>query len=511
MTYDLTGITVNTIQFDAVNSKIMFQAEKPNILTELVNLQMDMVFDFSIKAQPEFYVDEGNARISFWFNKTSVGLGMINLNGVYQFTVEDVSAVYWGSNSYFNGTGDLSFVLNKATQVLNGIMAQNINKTVEQVVSFLIPMINGQIANLGTSKNIPGTNLTINYAAMSSPIFTNNSLTLVLNGETTSSNRTIPFQDKRKIDYAIDDKGRTLQISLGDYLFNSTLYSAYMENMIHFDIRSLSGNETSDPITASTFKLLFPGITKYMPADRKISIMLIAEKDFVPSLELKNNETDIRMVATINFAELDDQGNRLEFISFKANVTIQAAVTIQNPFQVKVDIRQLKIKATELTLDKYSLTNLPDLNSMVGILSGVIRNYLNIQYSGYKPQWIDLGLVQVDFNNTKLSELDHYFFLESTPEFKKKVGFEINNKPMPIFDNKPMTYQDKVDAVAALLKLTPIYQSLLDLKKNEDVLRSINNLAPFGGGNFYREGEKDDLPKERAWSDEKKSMQNVQE
>jgi hypothetical protein len=270
-----------------------------------------------------------------------------------------------------------------------------------------------------------------------------------------------------------------------------------MEDMIHYDIRSLSGNETSDPLTASTFKILFPSITKYMPADRKISILLTSVKDAIPYLELKNNQTEIRMVATINFAELDDQGNRLEFITFKSNITVQAAVTIENPFKVNVDIKQLKIKATELTLDKYSLTNLPDLNSLIGVLSGVIRNYLNIQYTGYKAQWIDLGMVQVDFNNTKLSEQDHNFFLESTPEFKKKVGFEINNMPMPKFENKPMTYQDKVDAVAALLKLTPIYQSLLDFKKNEDVLKNINNLAPFGGGNFYREEEKNDLPKER--------------
>lgn len=499
LTYDLTGVTVNTIQFDTSKSKIKFQENKPNIVTELIDLQMDAVFNFSIKAQPEFYIDEGNARISYYFNRTTVGLGLINLDGVYQLTVEDVTAEYRGSNTFFNGTGDLSYVLNSATQLLDGVMRQNINQTVAQVVSFLVPAINSQIASLGTSMNIPLTNLTVNYKAMNSPIFTNSSVTLVLNGETTAKDKTIPFQDMRKINYNIDDKGaKTLQFALGDYLLNSTLYSAYMEKMIHYDIRSLSGNETSDPLTASTFKMLFPDITKYMPADRKISIKLTAVEDFIPYLELKNNQTEVKMVATIDFAELDDAGNRLEFISFRSNMTIQAAVTIQTPFQVKVDIRQMKIKATELTLDKYNLTNLPDLNSLIGILSGVIRNYLNIEFSGYKPQWIDLGLVQVDFNNTKLSEFDHYFFLESAPEFKKRVGFEIHKSPMPVFENKPVTYQDKVDAVAALLKLTPLYKSLKDFKKNQDVLKNINNLAAFAGPHYFAENESDSLPKERA-------------
>jgi hypothetical protein len=36
-------------------------------------------------------------------------------------------------------------------------------------------------------------------------------------------------------------------------------------------------------------------------------------------------------------------------------------------------------------------------------------------------------------------------------------------------------------------------------------------LAPFGGGNFYREEEKNDLPKEREWSDVKEPAQNAQE
>ena len=444
---------MNTIQFDSQNSVIKFQQDMPNIVTELVDLQMDLVFNFSIKAQPEFYLDEGEGRLSFWFNKTNVGLGMINNKGIYQFTVGDVSAVYCGSNSYFHGTGDLSFVLNQAAQLLNGFMSQNVNQTVSQMVGFLISTMNSQIAALGTSQKIPGTNMTLDYKGMTSPIFTNNSLTLVMNGETTAKNETIPFQDKRKIDYSIDDKGRTLQVSLGDYLFNSTLYSAYKEKMIKADIRSLSGNETSDPLTASTFKILFPNITNCMPADRKISILITAVDDFTPYLELKNNETDVKMVANISFAELDDQGNRSDFILFKSNITIQAAVTIENPFKVKVDIRQLKIKATDLTLDKYSLTNIKDLNSLIGTLSGVVRNYLNIQYSGYKAQWIDLGVVKVDFNNTKLSELDHYFYLESTPEFKRMPGFEIQNKPMPKFENKELTYQEKSWCSSFIIKI----------------------------------------------------------
>ena len=135
VTYDITRFNMNTIQIDSEKSVIKFQQTKPNIITEFVDLQMDLYFNFSIKAQPEFYLDEGQGRISFWFNKTSVGLGMFNNQGVFQFNVEDVSAVYWGSNSYFHGTGDLSFALNQAALLLNGFMEQNINQFVKLSVA----------------------------------------------------------------------------------------------------------------------------------------------------------------------------------------------------------------------------------------------------------------------------------------------------------------------------------------------------------------------------------------
>uniref|UniRef100_A0A7S3N9Q4 Lipid-binding serum glycoprotein C-terminal domain-containing protein n=1 Tax=Euplotes harpa TaxID=151035 RepID=A0A7S3N9Q4_9SPIT len=333
---------------------------------------------------------------------------------------------------------------------------------------------------------------------MTQPVFTDRSLALVLKGEVTSkAEEVIPFVEKRKINYEQDKSAKNVQLSVSDYFLNTTLYSAYNLDMIKGNITSFSGNDTSDPITASMFKLIWPKITDHMPADQKLVIIAKSVKDFTPYLEITEGMTMIKLIMTLSFAQLDGQGVATSFIDFKANVTIQADLEVTTPFKFLTDIQQMKIKATELIADKYSLTNLADLNSIIGTISGLIRNYMNKVFSGYRPGYIDLGFLKIDYNNTRLMEKEHYYYFDSSPTFITKVGAKTVVDPAKAFCGKPVTYQEKVDAVAKLIKLTPIYQGLKDLSKNQDVLMRINKLAPFGGQAFGGEADDGNMPKER--------------
>ena len=147
-------------------------------------------------------------------------------------------------------------------------------------------------------------------------------------------------------------------------------------------------------------------------------------------------------------------------------------------------------------MDIYNLTNLSDFNALVGVLSGFIRNYLSDEYSGYKPGWIDLKFIRVDYNNTKLKELDRYYFFESTPKFESKSTLKDQGCSSHL-PRKELTYQDRVKAFASLLKLTPMYQSLLDLKHNDKMLRGFNYMGDRYEIHSNWKKEYEEYPKER--------------
>ena len=319
-------------------------------------------------------------------------------------------------------------------------------------------------------------------------------MTLVFKGEIIHPNDTIPFESKRKINYNLNNTEGDVQLYIGEYLYNSAFYSACILNITKYYITSFT-NDEKNPITASSLRFLFPLITKYIDPDARIAIIISANDWNSSFVNVKESLTEVNFNGTLSFAKIPSETDYIDFIVAKASFHLQSVTEIKNPFEINLDIKQLKIKAQEISLDTYDLTDLGDFNSLIGVLSGFIRNYLNTLYSGYKPQWLDLKFIRIDYNHTQLTELNHYYYLESTPIFTKKKsesqGWDFDRP------NKPLTYHERVKSFASFIKLTPMYQSLLELRENQHLLRGFSYMGDRDSSSYHRHKDSDRQPKER--------------
>ena len=124
---------MNEFSFDNKTSIIKFNEERPNIYIEIHNFWMDLDFNYSVRAIPEFYIDEGPGQIKFHYNNISIGLEVTVLDGFFQYLIYEVHADYDNGETYFNGKGDLSYILSRTAQITDNLLRQNANKTLEVI------------------------------------------------------------------------------------------------------------------------------------------------------------------------------------------------------------------------------------------------------------------------------------------------------------------------------------------------------------------------------------------
>lgn len=498
LTYDVYNITMESFSMDYNNSVIEFQEEKPNIRVIFRDLQMNLQLRFNITADPRFYVDEGPGQIVFGFNNITIGLGIIQTDGIFQFEVQDIEASFKGGDSRFDGQGDLSFAFTQLATLLRQQMFNNPSLTIQTMVQNVLPFINSRIFASGCKATTNGLNF--NWCAMSNPKFDNSSVALVFKGEVTSERTpTIPFEEMRVVNYTTQPSGNHVSLFVSDYFLNTTLYSAYHMDLIQYEITNFTEGQN---LTAGTFSLLFPNITEHIPRDTPVVIRAKASKDYIPNLRMPGGETIVTMLMDISFATVDSQQHREDFIMVTSNVTVELDVEITSPFRLNTDVRMLRVRASELNLDKFNLTTVEDFNAIIGSISGFIRNYINRSFSGYRFGEIDLGFIRMDVNQTKLIEQERYFYGAMSPRFTHNITHQVFGN-VESFKSGPASYQEQVEAVANLLKLTPIYQGLQELKEKQHLYAGLGNMGTFGVGRFNLEEELENssMPLERDEDD----------
>lgn len=493
--YNLSGVTMNQFDMNYKKSSIRFQAQEPNIVIDLIDFVTNLDFNFNITAAPRFYEDIGSGAIHFEFDRLMVGLTIKEVEGVFQFAVEQTDAIVKGTGTHFNGTGDLSFILNQAATLIQGQLVNNPNETIGTFVGLVLPAVNGMISKSGCSADLGS--FLMNWCAMKEPKFSDEDVILVFKGEATPNEETsFDYPEKRLIPYIFDSTSKDISLYISDYTLNTTLWSVYTNHLLTIDIRSL--DNTTTPIPASTLKIIFPTITDHIPADTPLSIGVKATNDYTPNLSIENGETIAIMMAEITFSTIGEGGALTPFLQVESNVTIAANFYIDSPFTFTTDISQMRFRADKLNLDIYDLTNIADLNSIIGTISGFARNYINREFSGMKFKEFDLGVITINVQQTVLYEKNRYIFGDMAPHFihkKEQPTFQSQN--VKRIESKPVTYDDQVKAMAALLKFTPLYASIQEFKKNEDLYKNIGNIGGFGmgiGNDFEQDAP---MPKER--------------
>jgi len=504
--YNVSNINLASFGMDYRKSTIKFQEEMPNIVFDLVDLRTNLDFDFNLTARPKFYDDVGKGAVHFEFDKFRIGLTITQVNGVFQFEVKEINAQLRkdGSGSYFAGTGDISFVLNQAATLFQDQLMAKPNDTIGMILGLVIPQINGALAQSGCKANVAS--LAFNWCAVKQPIFTKDDLVLVFTGEVTpSEGTTFPYQEMRKIPYKFDRSLKDVSLFISDYTLNTTLWAAHKNGMMQYDIRSMGAAEEgkpAPPIPASTLFILFPDLSKHVEKDTPLSIEVKALEEVVPVLKIENGETTIELVVLVSFATLDKQGNREPFLEVKSNLNVAANFRIDSPFTFKTDISKMRFRADELSLDRFDITNVRDLNSIIGTMSGFARNYANRVLSGMKFKEFSLSFIIMNVEKTVLKEMNRYMYGSMSPSFKANNTF-VPLEPHQViskFEIKPVTYEDKVNAMAELLKYTPLYTSIQEYKKNHHLYEALGNIGGGGLGLKFNQDDDNDasLPKERG-------------
>lgn len=135
---------------DYDKSVIKFQEDSPNILLQFIDFTMKLTMDFSLTTEPLFYYDVGPAQIDFMFKNIDIGLTIeANKDGIFQFAPQFIDSTYVGGKSYFMGTGDISYVLNNATQIVDSMLSQNATNVVGFLVNTAVGQINSQLITGG--------------------------------------------------------------------------------------------------------------------------------------------------------------------------------------------------------------------------------------------------------------------------------------------------------------------------------------------------------------------------
>jgi hypothetical protein len=141
---------------DYKKSVIKFQKQKPNILMQFFDFQMDLETNFNLSTTPFFYSDIGEGKFSFLFDNMTIGLGIAQKDGVFSIQPDKVTAHYSKGLTYFNGTGDLSFALNAATSFIEDQMRKNANQTLASFVGLGVGAFNSAITKSGCNAKMSG-------------------------------------------------------------------------------------------------------------------------------------------------------------------------------------------------------------------------------------------------------------------------------------------------------------------------------------------------------------------
>lgn len=152
---------------------------------------------------------------------------------------------------------------------------------------------------------------------------------------------------------------------------------------------------------------------------------------------------------------------------------------IKEGLKLDLDITSLKLRVTNITHDEIGDVNKDDLNSLIGLAIGVVRNAANAFLDNYEIEFEQPKPLTIDLSDTKIREAEYFIYGGTSPRFGFDLALKKQFSTVPEYTPKVLSHQEKVDLIAQVLKKTIFDKSLkgVDMAQLSKVQRAA---AQFG-------------------------------
>lgn len=468
----LSDIDIEYIGFDTENSAIRFQVEEPNILVDLTNIGLVLNFNYALVAEPKVYEDVGQATVKVAPFNMTFGMTTVVLNGVLQTEILKFDYQFNDYSANFTGGGDVSFLLLTLSNTMNELLKEDLSPNILVLLENVVePAINDLLRSFGTHQEI--LDMIVDYEFMDYPQYMYNELALVLKGEIRPKNQEIlPFVDDRKVPVNSDPQGGDIQVFVSDYVVRSLLYSVYKTNLISLKITD-NPLSPGKPLKIGDITILFPGLTKSYDKSTPVYFEASSTYDFVPLFKIENNETyltlrlDLAMGVTV-----DGVDSELFSLRSEANMTLNYG--LEDGTKIAASISSFRYKVIEIINDTLGLDP-QDINAIFGLLTGVVRNYVNYALDVIDIPLPEIPIIALDLNKTYIYERNGYLAFDTTPKFGLKSN-KVLFSPLKfdhsqsLMRNKYSSHDAKVELFKRLIKVTPLMGFLNEIKEHKRVV-----------------------------------------
>jgi len=124
--------------------------------------------------------------------------------------------------------------------------------------------------------------------------------------------------------------------------------------------------------------LIFPELRyNYENSTAKIELKSMGDP-FTPSFEIIDGETYLTSMVRINIIVESDEGQDVEIIALDTRLDSTLNFQVKKGFVIDPDITTLKITVLKIVGDLTKSVVLEDLNTIIGTVTGFIRNYANM-------------------------------------------------------------------------------------------------------------------------------------
>ena len=269
--------------------------------------------------------------------------------------------------------------------------------------------------------------MTIDYAIMDYSEYTDLDFNIVSKGEIRPQNESaIPFVGDRRVPQNILLTGEEIQVFISDYFVHSLLYSVYKTGLLTFRI-SENPLSPGNPLKVGNISILLPSLSKMYPKSTPIFLDFQSTRGFSPMFNISKGETYMTLQFDMGLGVLPSGGKEEIMFALLTQMDMTLDFGITKDMTIKTQMSSFTFKLKGVKKDVIGLDH-EDLNSMFGIVTGIVRNFVNWAINDMQIPIPEIPYFTLNLNSTYIKEMDRYLLFETSPKVILKNELIFNDE-----------------------------------------------------------------------------------